>query len=271
MTREHTIVVPAPTVWPMVTAFGLTLLFSGLVTHVIVSAVGVVVLARGAVGWWHDVLPVERHDLYDISAAAHDPAIHVSVRVVEHLAAGVGGHRVRIPAAVHPYSAGFAGGAAGAVAMAAVAIGYGVAAQHSVWYVVNLLAAGVVPSLSAASPETLGACNATGLAVGCATHALMSMLVGLLYAVLLPMFPRRAGVWSGLATPIVWCGLVRASLDVVNPTMNGRIDWFWFVVSQIAFGLACAVVVARTEQIDTMQSWTWANRAGLEAGCEDQP
>ena len=40
-------------------------------------------------------------------------------------------------------------------------------------------------------------------------HLTILSLVGLLYAVLLPMFPRRAGLWSGLVTPILWSGIVR--------------------------------------------------------------
>jgi flagellar biosynthesis protein FliR len=78
------------------------------------------------------------------------------------------------------------------------------------------------------------------------------------------MFPRRAGVWSGLVTPVLWSGLIKASLDVVNPTLNTHIDWTWFVASQIAFGLACGFVVAHTASIETMQTWSWENRAGLE-------
>jgi hypothetical protein len=149
--------------------------------------------------------------------------------------------------------------------MAIVAVAYGVIAQRSLWYVVNLLAAGIVPSLASADLEQLRAFSAVGLGVGGAMHAVLSALVGLLYAVLLPMFPRRVGLWSGLITPVIWSGIVRASLDVVNPTLNGRIDWTWFVASQIGFGLACAFVVARTEKIVTLQNWSLESRVGLEA------
>lgn len=270
MMHDESIHLPAPTVWPFVTAFGLTLIFSGLVTHAAVSVVGVMLTARGAIGWWRDVLPVEHHEPHVVSDLARVPVVHASARAVEHLTVGAGGHRVRIPADVHPYSSGLKGGVVGGVAMAGVAVAYGVIAQHSLWYVVNLLAAGLLPSLSAADLDRLRAFSATGLAVGVVMHAVMSALVGLLYAVLLPMFPRRAGLWSGLATPIVWSGIVRASLDIVNPTLNGRIDWTWFVMSQIAFGLTCGFVVARTEKIETMQTWSWESRAGLEGRRSDE-
>jgi len=269
MKDERSIVVPAPTAWPMVAAFGLTLALAGLVTHAAVSVVGLIVFAAGVSGWCSDVMPVERHERIDLPVVGAWDSIPASRRAVEHLVAGDGGHRVRIPAEIHPYSAGLKGGLVGGLAMAITAIAYGVMAQHSVWYTVNLLAAGVVPSLAATDLEHLRAFSGAGVAVGCVMHAALSTLVGLLYAVLLPMFPRRAGLWSGLATPIVWSGLVRASLDVVNPTLNGRIDWTWFVMSQIAFGLTCGLVVARTEKIETMQTWTWARRAGLEGRWSD--
>jgi hypothetical protein len=40
---------PAPTVWPFVTAFGLALLAAGLVTQAVISVVGLVLAIRGAV------------------------------------------------------------------------------------------------------------------------------------------------------------------------------------------------------------------------------
>jgi len=266
---ERSIVLPAPTAWPLVTAFGLTLAAAGLVTHVAVSVAGLAILLRGAIGWWQDVVPVERHEHVPLPA---EPVsfVQMSARTVEHLTVGQSDHRVRIPAEIHPYSAGLKGGVVGAVAMAMVAVTYGVISQHSVWYVVNLLAAGIVPSLASADLDRLRAFSATGVLVGFVLHALLSTLVGLLYAVLLPMFPRRAGLWSGLVTPILWSMLVGAALDVVNPTLNRRIDWTWFVMSQLAFGLTCGFVVARTHQIETMQSWTFASRAGLEGRRSDR-
>jgi len=48
--RPDKIEVPAPTPWPMVTAFGLTLLCAGLVTHVVVSVDWLILAFRGAIG-----------------------------------------------------------------------------------------------------------------------------------------------------------------------------------------------------------------------------
>ncbi len=101
--------------------------------------------------------------------------------------------------------------------------------------------------------------------IGTSVHGLISVLVGLLYAVILPMLPRRHMLWGGVIAPLLWTGLVWALLGVVNPTLGARVDWPWFVVSQIAFGLAVGLVVARAQPLATMQTWPLAARAGVEA------
>ena len=68
--EQHTdsILVPARTAWPMIAAFGITLICFGLVTHFAVSIVGCVALLRAAVGWWRDVLPEQKEELVAVSA-----------------------------------------------------------------------------------------------------------------------------------------------------------------------------------------------------------
>jgi hypothetical protein len=58
-------------------------------------------------------------------------------------------------------------------------------------------------------------------------------------------------------------------LGMVNPALNARIDWVWFIASQIAFGLMVGLVVARAQPIATMQTWPLAARAGVEASGMD--
>src|SRR3954462_13234254 len=105
--------VPAPTPWPFVTAFGLALLFAGLVTSLAISCVGLVVVLRGAVGWFRDVLPVAKEELVELRSVETSTTIARSTRRVEHLQPGEAGHRVNIPVKVHPYSAGLLGGIVG--------------------------------------------------------------------------------------------------------------------------------------------------------------
>ena len=82
---------------------------------------------------------------------------------------------------------------------------------------------------------------------------------------ILPMLPRRHTVWGGLVAPLLWTGGLWALLGVINPVLAARVDWAWFVVSQVAFGLAAGYVVARAAPMATMQTWPLAARAGVES------
>jgi hypothetical protein len=259
--REGRIDVPAPTPWPMIAAFGITLACAGLVTNVLVSIVGVIAMLWGAVGWWREVLPVQE---LEAVAVEPTPAVAPSPRAVAHLQVGEAGHRARLPVAIYPYSSGIRGGIAGGVAMAVLAVLYGLLLHGSIWYPINLLAAGTMASLATAPAAELARFDGTALAVATIIHAAMSLLVGLLYAVLLPMVPRRPVLFAGVVAPLLWTGLIWASLRIVNPTLNARIDWPWFVASQIAFGLAAGLVVARREKVATFQAEPFAVRAGIE-------
>jgi hypothetical protein len=117
--------------------------------------------------------------------------------------------------------------------------------------------------------EELKAFHALALVVALISHAVLSLLVGLLYAAMLPMLPRHPAFWGGLMAPLLWTGLIWTVLDVVNPLLNQRIDWRWFIASQVAFGMVGGYVIARSERIETMQTWPMAARAGLETPGED--
>jgi hypothetical protein len=96
-------------------------------------------------------------------------------------------------------------------------------------------------------------------------HLVASLLVGLLYGAMLPMFPHRPILLGGIIAPILWSGLLHSILDVVNPVLNQRIDWFWFVISQIGFGLVAGSVVSTQQRVRTWQYLPFAVRAGIEA------
>jgi len=261
------VTLPAPTAWPFVTAFGFALLAAGLVTQAVISVVGLVFAVRGAVGWFREVLPVEQHELVRLRPLEQRARpITPAPRAVEHLKAGVAGHRVRIPAEIYPYSSGIKGGLVGGIAMAIVACLYGVIAYRSLWYPINLLAAAALPSLANADLVQLTAFNSAGFVVALISHGVFSILVGLLFAVLLPMLPsRRAAFWGSFTAPLFWSALVWATLKFINPALNARIDWLWFIASQVAFGLTTGYVVHHSEMVETMQTWPLAARAGIEA------
>jgi hypothetical protein len=257
---------PAPTAWPMIAALGLTLMAGGLVTHAVVSAVGVLLAMIGAVGWWKEVFPHQRLE-YVPSRPLSERArpVAASPATVEYLRLGEAGHRVRVPVEVQPYSAGLKGGIIGGIAMAAVALIYGLVAQDSLWYPINPLAGVAIPGMEHLRVEQLRAFSLSALSIAVLAHSVISLLTGLLYAVLLPMLPRRHMLWGGMIAPLLWTSLIWAVLGVVNPALNARIDWVWFIASQMAFGLTAGFVVARAHPIATMQTWPLAARAGVEA------
>ncbi|HEX7362569.1 MAG TPA: hypothetical protein VF283_18915 [Bryobacteraceae bacterium] len=264
-TEETHIHMPELTFWPMVFAFGVALLAAAMVTHWVVGVVGVVLMIRSGIGWWHSVIPHEEIDMMPIDPKLRPAPIMVEQRTVVRLQAGEGGHRVHMPETVHPYSSGLWGGLAGGVVMAILACLYGLVAEHSIWYPINLLAGVIIPGINHESIQQLRQFNA--LAFGCAFvgHGILSILVGIVYAVALPMFPRRATLWAGIVVPLFWSGLTATTLAYLNPRLNQLINWPWFIVCQIAYGLVAGYVISRSENIHLMQNYDLAQRAFMNA------
>ena len=88
------------------------------------------------------------------------------------------------------------------------------------------------------------------LAAG-AVHAVLSIGFGVLFALVTPRLPPMPGpiAWGGLVLPLVWTGTTYGLMGVVNPVLQDRVDWAWFIVSQFVFGVAAAVVVLRSEMV----------------------
>lgn len=239
--------VPASTAAPLYAALGVTLLAASLVTHALAAVAGVGFLVGGVVGWLRELLP---HEHEEAETIAEPPGpIRPSRRPVQHRPEAP--HRARLPMEVYPISAGIRGGVAGGVAMAVLAMLYGVLAHGSPWYPLNLLAAVAMPRLAAASHETLLAFNPGAFGLAIVIHGIVSLLVGLMYGALLPMLPWRPPLTGGIVAPLAWSALLAATLHAINPTLNARVDWPWFIVTQIAFGLVAGAVVMRAEKVPT--------------------
>jgi hypothetical protein len=258
-----TIDVPAPTAWPMITALGLTMAFAGMVTSPVVSAVGVVLIIAGAVGWFGEVIPDEQRETVAVRAA--EVAVAPVPVAVAQLEVGEQGHRALLPLEIYPYSAGIKGGIAGGFVMAALAAVHGLLLHGSPWYTINILAATGMANLANADVATLSAFNAHAFIMALIIHGVVSVLVGLLYGVLLPMLPRYPVFFGGLVAPLLWTGLLFATLRVINPVLDKRIEWRWFFLCQIGFGLTAGLVVARSERIRTFQHLPFVMRMGVEA------
>ena len=120
-------------------------------------------------------------------------------------------------------------------------------------------------NLANASTATLSSFIPEAFVVALIIHASASLLVGLLYGVMLPMFPRYPAFWAAIVAPLLWTGLLWSSLSVINPVLDARIEWRWFILCQIAFGAVAGFVVNQTERVTTMQHLPFAVRTGIEA------
>jgi hypothetical protein len=265
--KQETVEMPASTAWPIVLAFGVALLFAGLLTSASVSIFGAILAAGGCVGWFREVLPHEKHESIAVServtpVATSRPQVARVQWMTQEL------QRARLPIEIYPISAGVKGGLAGSVAMAVLAVLYGIVSGNGIWYPINLLSVGFFPEATTAQ---IAAFSWNLFIVAAIIHLLCSLLVGLLYGAMLPMFPRRPILLGGLIAPILWSGLLHSILEVVNPMLNQRIRWGWFAISQIGFGLVAGIVVARQTRVRTWQYLPFAVRAGFEtSGAKDE-
>lgn len=254
---------PTPTSWPIVLSFGITLLLAGLVTHWVISLLGVVLIVPSAVGWFRQVLPHEQHESVPVLIKA-EPILSRRINVIRIPLSE--DHRKVLPYETYTILAGVKGGIAGGIAMIVPATLYGLIRYHSIWYSMNLLAAGGFVSWGNASDAFLSAFHLEGLLAALAIHIVTSLLVGLLYGAMLPMFPWKPIFTAGFAAPFLWTGILYSALGVISPILDQRIDWLWFVLSQVTFGLVCGFVVNLQVRVRTAQfrSLPFSVRAGLE-------
>ena len=259
----NTLELRSPTPWPIIVAAGITLVFAGMLTTAALSILGAILAASGYVGWFRDVLPYEKREsvplLAEPTPVATSRPMVARVHWMTHQQ-----HRARLPLEIYPISAGVKGGLAGSAVMAALAITYGLIAHHGVWYPINLLAAWFFPEVKHTTTE-LDAFRPDYLILATIIHLVTSLLVGLLYGAMIPMFPRRPILLGGVLAPILWSALIHSFVEYVNPELSKQIDWLWFVVSQVGFGIAAGVVVSKQQRVRTWQNLPFAVRAGMEA------
>ena len=254
---------PAPTAWPIVLAFGTTLLVAGLVTSGSVSILGTILAVTGCVGWFLEVLPYEQEET--VRARAEVTIVSTPRGEIERLAVAPELARAFLPLEIYPVSAGIKGGLAGGVAMAVLACLYGFLKQGSIWYPINLLAATVYAQSLEFGTASLSAFHLDSFFLAILIHLLTSLLVGMLYGAMLPMFPRRPILVGGIIAPILWTGLLYSILGLLNPLLNQLISWPWFITSQFAYGLVAGFVVAHQARLRTRQFVPFLMRAGFEA------
>ena len=242
---------PRPTAAPLILATGIAMIGAGFALSYAMAAVGAVVLAAGLATWIGFFAPGRGH-FHEARSQRRPAAVVPTPEAVEQLSAGMPGYRMRLPLMVHPISAGIKGGLLGGIVMPIPALLWGQLSGHGIWYPINLLAGMVVPGLEDRPLAALEQFNSMAFAFAAVVHVVTSLILGLMYGVLLPALPSIRGgqfVWGGILMPLLWTGASYGLMGVVNPLLQKRVDWPWFIASQFLFGIVTAVVVMRTEQI----------------------
>jgi hypothetical protein len=167
-----------------------------------------------------------------------------------------------------PLKAAAGGALLGALLMALPAILWGRVSGHSIWYPVNLLAAMVVPGMDQLTVDELTRFHFGWLMVAIGLHAAISLGFGVLLGILLQPLPEIPGplAWGGMLLPLVWTAISYGMMGVVNPLLADRVDWPWFIFSQLIFGLAAAVVVVRSELIHIPPAGSGGERSNEVVG-----
>jgi hypothetical protein len=147
--------------------------------------------------------------------------------------------------------AGALGGLVGGAAMAVPAVLWAAASGHGFWYPINVLAGMILPGPGNLEGAELGTFHMNWFLVALVVHAVLSVVFGVLFALATPRLPPMPGpiAWGGLVLPLAWTGTTYALMGVVNPVLQERVSWAWFIVSQFVFGVAAAIVVHRSEMV----------------------
>lgn len=261
--EQAVVIMPAPTAWPFAMAIGVSLLLAGLLTNASISILGGVLYLLGAVGWFRQVLPHEHHE--SLTVPVPEEAAVLATPPVERLRVAGEIKRAWLPLKIYPIKAGVRGGLAGGVAMALLAMLYGVVFFRSIWYPINLIAGSLYDAPSIPSVEEMMHFHLWWFVFAVAIHLTMCLLVGLLYGAMLPMLPTRPILLGGVIGPLLWTGLLYHILGFINSLLDQRINWIWFAASQVAFGVVAGLVVVRHNKVWTTENLPLAMRAGIEA------
>ncbi|MGC8550131.1 MAG: hypothetical protein ACP5M4_10570 [Acidobacteriaceae bacterium] len=261
--HRETIHVPANTAWPIVLAFGCTLLLGGILLGLMITILGALLIVVSCIGWFRDVLPHEKAEYLPITVQ------EVEIETVRKAV-----QRYEVPALEHKpgeliarpsLMAGLKGGIVGGIAMAIVVLIYGQIAHGSIWYGVNLLGGAGVANWTNPTVQQLTSFQWQWFLIALVIHAVASVVMGLVIGALLPMLPSQPMLLGGIAAPLVWSGFLYASMGLINPELEAHISWPWFIVSQLAYGLVAGWVVAHDENFKQTRKMPLAIRVGLEA------
>ncbi len=253
---------PAPTAWPFVMSLGITLMCAALVTSMWLIWLGLFLFVVSAVGWFRAVLPHEAHEDVPVTEEFFSfvPEREKVARIEINET-----HRAQLPLETFPISSGVKGGILGGIAMVIPAEMYGILRYHSIWYVVNLLGGAGVGTWTNPTVEEMQKFRLDAFITANIIQGATTLLVGILYGAMLPIWPKRPILLGGIIAPVLWTGLLYSVLEFVNPFLAERIDWWSFAASQVIFGVVAGYVVSRSGRLKRLQQVPLPVRLGIEA------
>jgi hypothetical protein len=260
-TVHGTVHLPAPTMWPFLMALGVTLMFFSLVTSVWVFWLGLVLTVGPAIGWFREVLPHEAH--VDVEVDTRVVELEPSLEGVSRIEVDET-HRAQLPLRTFTFASGIKGGIAGGIAMVIPAELYGIIRFHSIWYVVNLLGGAGVGSWANPTMYQLTHFNLRAFITANIIQGVVTLLVGILYGAMLPIWPKHPIILGGLVAPVLWTGVLHSALGIVNPFLQQKIDWWSFLAAQVIFGIVAGYTVTKLGRLERLQQLPLPVRLGLE-------
>jgi hypothetical protein len=257
-----TVHLPAPTAWPILLALGFTLIFASLVTSAGLAYLGLLIVVASIIGWFREVLPHEHH--VDIPVEVEIFEVEAGRRSVTRIEVDET-HRAQLPLQTFTWASGLKGGIAGGIAMVIPAEIYGIVRFHSLWYVVNLLGGAGVGDWTDPTMYQLTHFRLSAFITANIIQGVTTLLVGILYGALLPLWPKRPILLGGILAPVLWTGLLYGALNIVNPYLRGKIDWWSFAVSQVFFGVVAGYTVSRLGNLKRLAQIPLSMRLGVES------
>jgi hypothetical protein len=245
--------------------FHLTLLVLSIFIHVVVSLIlgliwGVLMPTlpdiRKPIAWGAVLMPLLWTAVSYIALGAENPGVREGIEwpwfILSQFVFGLVGAIVfTILEPRGSIKAGLIGGAAGGLLMPVPAVLWSVASGHGIWYPVNLLAAMAMRYDVQPTAAQLQQYHADWFVAALMIHAILSLSFGLAFAIVLPRMPAIPGpiAWGALLMPLLWTAMSYGMMGVVNPVLQERVNWPWFVASQFVFGISAAIVILRSEEV----------------------
>ncbi len=149
---------------------------------------------------------------------------------------------------VYPLRVGITGGVvAGAVMALAMAL-WGALSGNGLWFPVNMISATVLRGLQDASIAELQQFMPMAAFVGTLIHFATSILLGLIFAIVLPMLPGWSWFWGVVVGLLLWAAAQYAVLPLVNPKMEALVNQPTFILANVAYSVVLGWWVSRAEK-----------------------